>query len=71
MRYTIEGGSLPAVIIQLDAGEKLLSEVGGRTWARGPIRTETKAEGGAGKALGRMFMGESLFMSVYTAEDAA
>ena len=70
MRYTIEGGSLPAVIIQLDAGEKLLSEVGGRTWARGPIRTETKAEGGAGKALGRMFMGESLFMSVYTAEDA-
>lgn len=68
MRYTIEGGSLPAVIIQLDPGEQLLSEVGGRTWSRGPVLTETKAEGGAGKALGRMFMGESLFMNVYTAQ---
>jgi uncharacterized protein (TIGR00266 family) len=71
MRYTIEGGSLPAVIIQLDPGEKLLSEVGGRTWSRGPVLTETKAEGGAGKALGRMFMGESLFMNTYTAQGAA
>ena len=68
MRYSIEGGSLPAVIIQLDPGEKLLSEVGGRTWSRGPVLTETKAEGGAGKALGRMFMGESLFMNTYTAQ---
>lgn len=71
MRYTIEGGTLPAVIIQLDPGEKLLSEVGGRTWSRGPVLTETKAEGGAGKALGRMFMGESLFMNTYTAQGAA
>ncbi len=71
MRYTIEGGSLPAVIIQLDPGEKLLSEVGGRTWSRGPVLTETKAEGGAGKAFGRMFMGESLFMNTYTAQGAA
>ena len=68
MRYTIEGGTLPTVIIQLDPGEKLLSEVGGRTWSRGPVLTETKAEGGAGKALGRMFMGESLFMNTYTAQ---
>lgn len=68
MRYSIEGGTLPAVIIQLDAGESLLSEAGGRTWSRGPVAAETRAEGGAGKALGRMFMGESLFMSVYTAQ---
>ncbi len=71
MRYSIEGGSLPAVIVQLDPGEKLLSEVGGRTWSRGPVLTETKAEGGAGKALGRMLMGESLFMNTYTAQGAA
>lgn len=71
MRYSIEGGSLPAVILQLDPGEKLLSEVGGRTWSRGSVLTETKAEGGAGKALGRMFMGESLFMNTYTAQGPA
>lgn len=68
MKYSIEGGSLPAVVIQLDPGETLISEVGGRTWCRGPVVTETKAEGGIGKSLGRMFSGESLFMSRYTAQ---
>ncbi len=68
MHYSIEGGNLPAVIITLEQGEKILSEAGGRTWSRGPVVTETKAEGGAGKAIGRMFMGESLFMNTYTAQ---
>ena len=67
MQYSIEGGSLPAVIISLNAGEKLISEVGGRTWSRGDVTTETTSNGGAGKALGRMLTGESLFMSTYTA----
>lgn len=70
MKYSIEGGSLPAVVIQLDPGETIISEVGGRTWCRGPVVTETKAEGGIGKSLGRMFSGESLFMSRYTAQGA-
>ena len=68
MQYSIEGGSLPALIISLDPGEKLISEVGGRTWSRGDVITETTSNGGAGKALGRMLTGESLFMSTYTAQ---
>ena len=71
MRYSIEGDSLPAVIIQLDPGESLISEAGGRTWVRGAITTESKAEGGLGKSIGRMFTGESLFMSRYTAQGPA
>ncbi len=71
MRYSIEGGNLPAAVIQLEAGESLISEAGGRTWCRGPVITETRAEGGLGKALGRMFAGESLFMSRYMAEGPA
>ena len=67
MQYRIEGGNLPAVIINLNPGETLISEVGGRTWMRGPVQTETKALGGAGKAIGRLLTGESLFMSIYTA----
>ena len=70
MQYRIDGGSLPAVIITLGAGETIKSEVGGRAWSRGPIKTETKG-GSIGKALGRMLSGESLFMSHYTAEGAA
>ena len=34
MRYQIEGGNLPAAVIQLDPGEKIVSELGGRTWAK-------------------------------------
>lgn len=70
MKYRIEGDSLPAVIVELEAGETMISEAGGRTWTRGPITTETKA-GGAMKALGRMFSGESLFLSRYTAQSDA
>lgn len=70
MQYRIEGGSLPAVILNLNPGETLISEVGGRSWARGPILTETRA-GGAGKAFGRLLSGESLFLSYYTAQGPA
>lgn len=71
MQYRIEGGSLPAVIINLAPGETILSQAGGRTWSRGPVQLETKAEGGLGKSLGRMLSGESLFMSRYTAQGYA
>ncbi len=70
MNYSIEGGSLPVVLIQLAPGETLISEAGGRTWSRGPVSVDTRA-GGAGKALGRMLSGESLFMSYYTAQGPA
>jgi uncharacterized protein (AIM24 family) len=49
----------------------MISESGGRTWARGNVVTEASSEGGAGKMLGRMFTGESLFLSKYTAHGPA
>ncbi len=70
MQYSIEGGNLPAVIIRLEPGEQLVSEAGGRTWSRGQVLTETKG-GSVGKAIGRMFTGESLFLSYYTAQSPA
>ena len=70
MQYRIEGGNLPALLIHLNPGETIVSEAGGRTWSRGQIFTETKG-GGVGKALGRMFTGESLFLSYYTAQSPA
>lgn len=67
MQYRIEGGTMPAVILNLNVGETIISEVGGRTWSRGLIQTDTKAEGGLGRSLGRVLSGDSLFMSRYTA----
>ena len=70
MRYEIEGGSLPALVIQLEPGEGLVSESGGRTWIKGPITTDVKADGGLGGSIGRMFSGESLFLNHYKAKGA-
>ena len=69
MKYSIEGGNLPVLKMTLEKGEALLSEAGGRSWVKGELKTETTSEGGMGKALGRMFTGESLFLSKYTAEE--
>ena len=71
MQYRLEGGSLPAVIINLNPGETMISEAGGRTWSRGSVDSTVTTLGGAGKALGRMLMGESLFMNLYTAQEPA
>ena len=68
MEFQIVGDSLPVVICKLKVGEKMFSEVGGRSWVKGRVLTETKG-GSVGSAIGRMFTGESLFMSYYTAQE--
>lgn len=70
MKYNIIGETFPAVVCDLEAGERMVSEVGGRSWMMGNISTETKG-GGAGKMMGRMFSGESMFLSYYTAHEPA
>lgn len=32
MRYSIQGDTLPVVICELDAGEKIITEGGGMAW---------------------------------------
>ena len=68
MNYRIEGGNLPVAVLELQAGETVISECGGRTWMRGNVLTETTSYGGAKKVFSRMFSGEGLFMSRYTAQ---
>lgn len=66
MQYRIEGTPLPVVICDLQAGETLITESGGMSWMTSNMQMETKG-GSIGKALGRMFSGESLFLNHYTA----
>jgi len=54
--------SLPAVTVQLDAGESIYTQSGGMTWMTDNLAMETNMKGGA---FGRMFSGESLFMTVF------
>ena len=68
MQYKIQGEPLPVVICTLEAGEKMITEKGSMSWMSPNMKMETTTTGGLGKALGRMFSGESLFQNIYTAE---
>lgn len=67
MKYEIKGGNLPVVICHLEAGETMITENGSMSWMSPNMEMETNA-GGFGKALGRMFSGESIFQNFYTAK---
>lgn len=66
MRYTIEGDNLPVAICTLQDGEQMLTEKGAMSWMTPNMEMATSMEGGLGKAFGRMFSGESMFMNIYT-----
>lgn len=66
LRYSIFGGNLPAVSIRLDQGESIYTQSGGMVWMDNAIQMQTNMQGGFGKALGRMFSGDSMFMATYT-----
>lgn len=66
MKYQIVGEPLCAVICDLENGESMITERGSMSWMTPNMKMETHG-GSVGKALGRMFSGESLFQNVYTA----
>ena len=67
MEYRIIGDSLPVVICDVAAGETLITEKGSMSWMTPNMKMETVG-GSFGKAIGRMFAGESLFQNRYTAQ---
>lgn len=50
MRYQIQGDTLPVVICQLEAGERMITEGGGMSWMSPNMKMETTTNGGIGKA---------------------
>ena len=68
MKYQIVGDTLPAVICQLEPGEKMITEGGGMSWMSPNMKMETTSNGGIGSMIGRMFSGEKAFQNVYTAQ---
>ncbi len=67
MKYQIQGGSLPVVICNVEAGESMFTERGSMSWMTPNMKMETTSNGGFGKGVARMFAGESFFMNRYTA----
>lgn len=69
MKYKIEGTPLPVVICQMEDGETIITEKGSMSWMSLNMEMDTTSNGGFGKALGRMFAGESIFQNKFTARD--
>lgn len=66
MKYQIKGEPMPVVICRLEDGESVLCESGAMSWMSPNLEMQTSG-GGAGKMLGRMFSGESMFQNRYMA----
>lgn len=67
MKYELIGTTVPAVEVELNAGESMYTQSGGMVWQTEGIEMKTNTKGGLMKGLGRMLAGESLFMATYTA----
>jgi len=67
MKYELIGETVPAVEVELNRGESMVSQRGGMAWQTEGIEMKTNTNGGLMKGLGRMFAGESIFMNTYTA----
>lgn len=68
MRYEIKGEPLPVLVTYLDANESINCEKGAMSWMTPNMEMSTST-GGFGKALGKMFSGESIFQNTYTAKN--
>ena len=66
MDFKITGEPLPVVTCELNAGEAMITERGAMSWMSTNMEMKTNMQGGLGKAVGRMFSGESMFMNIYT-----
>jgi uncharacterized protein (TIGR00266 family) len=76
MKEQLLGATLPVLSISLDPGESVVAESGEFSWMTDAIQMSTGTGGGAGGhgvmgALDRAMGGSSLFLSTYTAKDAA
>lgn len=69
MQFSIDGGNLPVLKVNLEAGETIACEAGAMAWMDDEIQMVTSA-GGVGKMFGRMFTNENAFMNHYTANQA-
>lgn len=68
MDFEIKGDNLQILEVDMDAGDSMYTESGGMAWMSENVEMETDSHGGLMKGVGRMFSGESLFMTTYSTQ---
>ena len=67
MDFEIRGDNLQVLEVNMEAGDSVYTESGGMAWMSENISMNTNSQGGFMKGIGRMFSGESFFMTTYSA----
>ena len=70
MRYDIAGTVMQTVSIDLDRGERIVSQTHAMAWMSDGIRMDTHTGGGLFAGLKRALGGGSLFITEFTAESS-
>lgn len=71
MRYDIAGTVMQTVSIDLDRGERIVSQTHAMAWMSDGIRMDTHTGGGLFAGLKRAMSGGSIFITEYIADEAA
>lgn len=65
--FSIVNPILPIVILSLRAEQSVIAEAGAMTWKTYDVKMDTSLQGGLGGLLKRVVVGESIFMTTFTA----
>ncbi len=68
MEYKISGNTMPFLTLKMNAGEQVYAQSGSMAWMSPTISFQAKMKGGLLKGFGRMFSGESMFQTIFTAD---
>ncbi len=69
LTYRLDGTIMQTVELTLSGEQRIFSESGGMCWMDEGVEMETKARGGFLKSIGRLFGGESFFLTHYRSRD--
>jgi uncharacterized protein (TIGR00266 family) len=69
MKHEINGTTMQTLEITLEPGDKVFCESGGMSWMDSNIEMSTDTKGGVLKGIGRMFSGDSFFLTTYSSTD--
>lgn len=68
MQYQLIGSTMQALVIELAPGESCYTESGAMAWMDQTIHMDSNFKGGVFSSIGRLFTGESLALTTFTAQ---
>jgi uncharacterized protein (TIGR00266 family) len=71
LKYRIDGTIQQTLLVDLEAGQTIVSDAGGMSWMTRSVAMNTRSSGGIGGLLKRAVSGATLFLVDFTAQGSA